>query len=138
MRFEGEPYGGGVSFFLINNEPGAGPDLHRHPYSETWIVRSGRGRFTTDGVDIEAGPGDIIVATAGTPHKFKNIGAERLVAVCIHAAYDPGGLGGGAGALSGPAAPSQGPLSVTVRCSPAGAHISGTTPICISSEARSK
>jgi mannose-6-phosphate isomerase-like protein (cupin superfamily) len=53
---------------------------------ETWIVRSGRDRFTADGVDIEAGSGDIIVATAGTAHKFKNIGAERLVAVCIHAA----------------------------------------------------
>jgi mannose-6-phosphate isomerase-like protein (cupin superfamily) len=85
ITFEGEPYGSGVSLFLVNNAPGAGPDLHRHPYSETWIVRSGRARITADGVDIEAGPGDIMVVSAGTPHKFKNIGDGRLEIICIHA-----------------------------------------------------
>jgi hypothetical protein len=29
VTFEGEPYGSGVSFFLVNNEPGTGPDLHK-------------------------------------------------------------------------------------------------------------
>ena len=38
LTFEGESHGSGVSFFLVHNEPGAGPDLHKHPYSETWIV----------------------------------------------------------------------------------------------------
>jgi mannose-6-phosphate isomerase-like protein (cupin superfamily) len=85
VTFEGEPYGSGVSFFLVDNQPGAGPDLHKHPYSETWIVRSGRARFTADGNDIEAGPGDIVVVGPETPHKFKNVGAERLDVVCIHA-----------------------------------------------------
>ena len=85
VRFEGEPYGSGVSFFLVNNEPGAGPDLHRHPYSETWIVRSGKARFTADGEEIEAGPGDIVVVGSETPHMFKNIGTERLDIICIHA-----------------------------------------------------
>jgi mannose-6-phosphate isomerase-like protein (cupin superfamily) len=85
VTFEGEAHGSGVSFFLVNNEPGAGPDLHRHPYSETWVVRSGKARVTADGEDIEAGPGDILVVTPGTPHKFKNAGTERLDIVCIHA-----------------------------------------------------
>ena len=85
MTFEGEAHGSGVSFFLVDNEPGAGPGLHEHPYSETWIVRSGRGRFTADGVDVEAGPGDIVVVGARTPHKFQNVGTERLDVVCIHA-----------------------------------------------------
>lgn len=85
VTFEGEPYGSGVSFFLVNHEPGAGPGLHRHPYSETWIVRSGKARFTADGESIEAGPGDIVVVSSETPHKFKNVGAERLDMVCIHA-----------------------------------------------------
>ena len=85
VTFEGEPYGSGVSFFLVNNEPGAGPDLHKHPYSETWIVRSGRARFTADGEDIESGPGDIVVVGPETAHKFKNIGTGRLDVVCIHA-----------------------------------------------------
>ena len=85
VTFEGEPHGSHVSFFLVNNRPGAGPDLHRHPYSETWIVRSGRARFTADGEEVEAGPGDIVVVGAETPHKFKNVGDERLDIVCIHA-----------------------------------------------------
>jgi mannose-6-phosphate isomerase-like protein (cupin superfamily) len=85
LTFEGEPFGSGVSFFLVNNQPGEGPDLHRHPYPETWIVRSGRARFTADGQDVEVGPGDITVVTSETPHKFKNIGTERLDIICIHA-----------------------------------------------------
>lgn len=86
LKFEGEPYGSGVSFFLVNNEPGKGPDLHKHPYSETWIVRSGKARITADGQEIEVGPGDIIVVTSETPHKFKNIGTDRLDIICIHSA----------------------------------------------------
>jgi mannose-6-phosphate isomerase-like protein (cupin superfamily) len=86
VRFEGEHYGAGVSFFLVDNDPGAGPDLHMHPYSETFIVRSGKARITADGMDIEAHPGDIVVVGAETPHKFKNIGTERLDIICIHAA----------------------------------------------------
>jgi mannose-6-phosphate isomerase-like protein (cupin superfamily) len=85
LRFEGESYGSGVSFFLVNNQPGKGPDLHTHPYSETWIVRSGHARITADGQDMEVSPGDIIVVTAETPHKFKNIGTDRLDIICIHA-----------------------------------------------------
>jgi mannose-6-phosphate isomerase-like protein (cupin superfamily) len=85
VRFEGQDHGSGISLFLINNEPGAGPDLHKHPYSETWIVRSGTARFTADGEDVEAGPGDILVVGSETPHKFKNIGTGRLDLICIHA-----------------------------------------------------
>jgi mannose-6-phosphate isomerase-like protein (cupin superfamily) len=84
LTFEGEPHGSGVSFFLVDNKPGAGPDLHRHPYSETWIVRAGRARFTADGKDIVAGPGDIVVVGPNTPHMFKNTGTERLDMICIH------------------------------------------------------
>jgi mannose-6-phosphate isomerase-like protein (cupin superfamily) len=85
VTFVGEDHGSEISSFLVNNEPGAGPDLHRHPYSETWFVRSGRGTFTADGVEVEAGPGDIVVVGAETPHKFKNTGTERFEVVCIHA-----------------------------------------------------
>jgi len=85
VTFIGEEHGSGVSLFLVNNEPGAGPDLHKHPYTETWIVRAGRARMTADGQDVEAGPGDMMVVGAETPHKFKNIGTERLDIICIHA-----------------------------------------------------
>ena len=85
VTFEGEPYGSGVSMFLVNNEPGAGPGLHRHPYTETWIVRGGRALFTADGEELEAGPGDMLVVGADTPHKFKNLGPDRLDIICVHA-----------------------------------------------------
>jgi mannose-6-phosphate isomerase-like protein (cupin superfamily) len=84
ITFEGEGYGSGVSFFHVHNQPGEGPDLHRHPYSETWVVQSGTARFTADGDELEAGPGDVIVVTPDTPHKFKNSGTERLDILCIH------------------------------------------------------
>lgn len=84
VKFEGEAYGSGVSFFLVNNQPGMGPDLHKHPYSETWIVRTGKARITADGEDIKAGPGDIVVVGSETPHQFKNIGTDRLDIICIH------------------------------------------------------
>jgi mannose-6-phosphate isomerase-like protein (cupin superfamily) len=84
VTFEGEPHGSGASFFLVNNEPGAGPDLHKHPYAETWIIRSGRARFTAGDQELEASTGDIVVVSAKTPHKFKNIGTDRLDIICIH------------------------------------------------------
>jgi len=85
LTFEGEDHGSGVSFFLVNNQPGEGPDLHKHPYSETWILRGGKGRFTADGKEVDAGPGDILVVGPETPHKFKNVGTDRLDVICIHA-----------------------------------------------------
>jgi mannose-6-phosphate isomerase-like protein (cupin superfamily) len=85
VTFEGEAHGSEVSFFHVHNQPGEGPDLHRHPYSETWIVRSGTVRFTADGEDVEAGPGDVLVVGPDTPHKFKNSGTDRLEVICIHA-----------------------------------------------------
>jgi hypothetical protein len=35
VRWEGEASGSGVSLFLVYNQPGEGPDLHRHSYSES-------------------------------------------------------------------------------------------------------
>ena len=40
--------------------------------------------FTADGEELEAGPGDIIVVSTETPHKFKSLGPERLDMICIH------------------------------------------------------
>lgn len=84
VEFEGEPYGSGVSFFVGNLEPGKGPRLHKHPYSETCIVQSGRAAMTIAGGVIVAGPGDIVVIKPEVPHRFTAIGDEKLIAVCIH------------------------------------------------------
>jgi quercetin dioxygenase-like cupin family protein len=85
VTFVGEPYKAGISMFLVDNEPGEGPDPHTHPYPETFVIRSGRGLFRAGGSEIEAGPGDIVVIEAGTLHGFKNLGPGRLEVVCIHA-----------------------------------------------------
>jgi len=84
VEFEGAPYGAGVSFFLGNLEPGKGPGLHQHPYSETYIVLSGQGAMVVDGEDVVVGAGDIVVIGPATPHRFTAIGNERLDMVAIH------------------------------------------------------
>jgi mannose-6-phosphate isomerase-like protein (cupin superfamily) len=86
VQFEGEPYRAGISFFLVDNEPGQGAGLHLHPYPETWVVRSGRALIAAGPEEIEAGPGDIVVVEPDTLHGFRNLGPGRLELVCIHAA----------------------------------------------------
>lgn len=84
-RFEGRHHESGVSFYLVDNDPGQGPGLHRHPYTETWVVRAGAVTVTADEKTMEATAGDILTVTAGTAHKFVNSGTDRLEMVCIHA-----------------------------------------------------
>ena len=85
ILFEGGAFGAPVSIFLIDNEPGQGPALHVHPYTEMWIVRSGQARFTVGEETLDPNPGDIVVVNAETPHCFKNDGTTRLELTCIHA-----------------------------------------------------
>ena len=68
-KFEGQNHGSSVSFFLSHHAPGEGPNLHRHPYEETFILLDGRCTFTVDGAEIEAEPGQIVVVPAGAAHK---------------------------------------------------------------------
>ena len=74
-----------MSFFIGDLEPGKGPRLHKHPYPETCLVRSGRAEMMIGGETVIAGPGDIVVFAPETPRRFTEVGDERLVAVCIHA-----------------------------------------------------
>jgi mannose-6-phosphate isomerase-like protein (cupin superfamily) len=85
VRFEGEGYGSGISFFHVHNEPGQGPDPHVHPYSETWVVLSGSALVWTDDGEANVSAGDILVVGAGTTHAFRATGSEPLRMMCIHA-----------------------------------------------------
>lgn len=85
VEFEGEPYGAGMSFFLGNLAPGKGPGLHKHPYSETCRVFSGRAAMGVDGKEVIAGAGDVVVIGPATPRRSAGIGDERLDMVCVHA-----------------------------------------------------
>ena len=84
-RFEGAAHAAGVSFFWVDAAPGDGPDLHLHPYTETWVVISGSVEIEADGERLVGGPGAIVTATAGTAHRFAARGTERLEMICIHA-----------------------------------------------------
>lgn len=85
LRFEGEGYGATVSFFLVTNDPGQGPSLHRHPYDETFTVLEGEVTIVVGDDTIVARAGDTAVAPANTWHRFSNSGDGVLRIVCIHA-----------------------------------------------------
>jgi mannose-6-phosphate isomerase-like protein (cupin superfamily) len=85
VKFEGGPYGAGVSFFLVDNEPSQGPALHTHPYPEIFVVMAGRALITAGEKRLEADPSQIAVVGPNTPHGFQNLGPGRLEIVCIHA-----------------------------------------------------
>ena len=84
-RFEGWRFGGvPVSFFWTDAPPGTGPALHRHPYTEVFLMQEGRVRFTVGEDSLEATAGRIVIAPAGQPHTFVNVGPGRARHLDIH------------------------------------------------------
>ena len=83
-RFEGRDHGSTVSFFLSHHQPGTGPDPHRHPYEETFVIQEGVGTFTVDGEEIDARAGQIVVVPAGAVHSFVSSGEGVLRQLSIH------------------------------------------------------
>lgn len=86
-RFIGAQHGGvPISMFLLDDGPGAGPLLHRHPYAEVFVVHAGEVRFEIDDVRLTATAGDVLIAPAMSAHRFTNSGEERLLLTAIHTA----------------------------------------------------
>lgn len=69
--------------------PGAGASVHRHGWSETFIVCEGRYQFVSGDEHHTLGPGDMLFVPRHTPHGFTCLGPEtgRLFLVST-----PGGL----------------------------------------------
>jgi len=84
-RFVGREHGAGVSYFFVDNAPGEGPALHRHPYPETWVVLEGEVRLRVGDAVLHATAGDTATAPTGVWHGFTNVGSGRLRILCIHA-----------------------------------------------------
>jgi mannose-6-phosphate isomerase-like protein (cupin superfamily) len=80
----GTDIGAGVCVIVVDSDPGEGPRLHRHPYEEVFVIHEGEATFTLGDEQVVAKPGDVLVAPAGTPHKFVNTGTGRLRQVDIH------------------------------------------------------
>src|SRR5690606_18625473 len=84
-RFVGAEQGADVSLFWVDAAPGTGPDLHWHPYTETWVVLRGEVLVETEDERRHAEAGQIVTVPAETRHRFRNCGTENLEMLCIHA-----------------------------------------------------
>jgi mannose-6-phosphate isomerase-like protein (cupin superfamily) len=83
--FQGYQYGGtNVTFLWLDMPPGAGPQLHKHPYEEVFVVLEGQVTFTINSTTLEAMAGHIVIVPQGVPHKFINSGDRLLKQIDIH------------------------------------------------------
>jgi quercetin dioxygenase-like cupin family protein len=86
-ELQGAEFGSEVSIIFNRiDRPGEGPELHRHPYSETFIVRRGTVVFSGGMSTFEASAGEIVVVPAGVPHRF-TCKSEQVEMVDIHASH---------------------------------------------------
>jgi mannose-6-phosphate isomerase-like protein (cupin superfamily) len=83
--FEGEARAGvGISFFVVRTPPGGGVDIHVHPYSETFVLLEGSGRWAAGEDIVELTANQVLVVPANTPHGFRNTGDVPLLVVSVH------------------------------------------------------
>jgi mannose-6-phosphate isomerase-like protein (cupin superfamily) len=83
--FEGLPRAGvGISVFVVRTPPGKAVELHTHPYSETFILLEGSGRWTAGEDVVELHANQMLVVPPETPHGFRNTGGHPLLVVSIH------------------------------------------------------
>lgn len=84
-KFVGAEHGADISYFFVENQPGEGPALHWHPYSETWLVLEGSANITRGDEMFVAVSGDTATVAPYVPHAFVNAGPGILRILCIHA-----------------------------------------------------
>ncbi len=83
MLYEGQD-AAPVSIFITAYARGQGPDLHRHPYPEVFVVQEGIAEFTAGDERLTVTGGHVVVVPADTPHGFKGAGADVLRVVSVH------------------------------------------------------
>ena len=64
--------------------PGGGPQLHRHPYEEVFVIHEGQATYTVGDTILDATAGQIVLVPAFMPHKFVNSGKGLLRQTSIH------------------------------------------------------
>jgi quercetin dioxygenase-like cupin family protein len=83
----GAETGGAYTVLVGSVAPGGGPPLHAHPTSETFYVLSGEFEITqrdATGVStFRAGPGTIVNAPGGAPHRFENVSPTRSTMLIV-------------------------------------------------------
>ena len=74
------------SVILVHGPPGTGPRVHSHPYSEVFIVDSGRATFVLGDERREVESGHVVIGPPNVSHGFTNSGAGDLRLIAIHGA----------------------------------------------------
>ena len=83
--FEGRKRAGiDISMFVVRTPPGRSVELHTHPYSETFLLLEGEGRWTAGDSVVELRPNTMLVVPPETPHGFRNTGEAPLLVVSVH------------------------------------------------------
>jgi mannose-6-phosphate isomerase-like protein (cupin superfamily) len=70
--------------FVVRTPPGVAVELHTHPYTETFLLLEGAGRWTAGEDVVELRPEQMLVVPPETPHGFRNTGDEPLLVVSVH------------------------------------------------------
>jgi mannose-6-phosphate isomerase-like protein (cupin superfamily) len=74
------------SLILVHVQPGHGPQVHRHPYAEVFVVESGAATFRIGSQTLEVTGGHVVVSPPGEAHSFTNTGKDELRLTAIHGA----------------------------------------------------
>jgi quercetin dioxygenase-like cupin family protein len=74
----------GVSVFITTYERGQGPQLHKHPYPEVFVVHTGTAWFSVGGEELTVEAGNVVIAPAEAPHAFKGAGDDTLRVMSVH------------------------------------------------------
>ena len=83
--FEGKQRAGiDITMFVVRTPPGKFVELHVHPYSETFVLLEGSGRWTAGEAVTELSPNQMLVVPADTPPGFRNVGDVPLLVVTVH------------------------------------------------------
>ena len=86
-EFVGADHGGvGICAIFVEAPPGAGPSLHRHPYTAVIVTQEGTATFLLgeERERREVAAGEMVVIPAGQWHAFENSGDDPLRQIDIH------------------------------------------------------
>jgi quercetin dioxygenase-like cupin family protein len=73
-----------VSFVLQSNQPGSSSEEDCHDLEQWFFVHRGMIRFTIDGAETVAGPGDLVFVPRNSRHWHEPMGAEAAELLVIN------------------------------------------------------
>jgi mannose-6-phosphate isomerase-like protein (cupin superfamily) len=74
-----------ISMLVTRTPPARAIELHVHPYSETFLLLEGEGRWNMGGDVVELKPEQMLVVPPDTPHGFRNLGDVPLLVMSVYA-----------------------------------------------------